>query len=172
VTSNAFGVHPGAATGPSCVHRGNRLKHERAAADEQFHPQVPGFLQMETILVVDSAARESLNTLLLRAGYQVHPAPDSSTLRALLARDRPSAVILALHNHTLATQETCLAIRRIAPDIPLVVLSPNTDIATKVGIFELGADDYIEEPFDPGELIARLRSVIRRWKLCVDQAHI
>ena len=43
---------------------------------------------------------------------------------------------------------------------------------TKVGLFELGADDYVEEPFDAGELVARLRSLMRRRKLSADRVHI
>jgi DNA-binding response OmpR family regulator len=48
--------------------------------------------------------------------------------------------------------------------MPLVVLSPRTDIETKILLFEMGADDYVEEPFAVDELIARLRSIIRSRK--------
>jgi len=124
---------------------------------------------METILVLDSSGtRGSLNSLLLRAGYDVRSVTDGVTLSALLTSDRSSALFLGLQKDTISTQPTCLAIRKTDPDIPLIVL----DIATKVGLFELGADDYVEEPFDAGELVARLRSLMRRRKLSADRVHI
>jgi len=128
---------------------------------------------METILVLDSSGtRGSLNSLLLRAGYDVRSVIGGVTLSALLASDRFSALFLGLQKETISTLATCLAIRQTDPDIPLIVLGSSTDIATKVGLFELGADDYIEEPFDAVELVARLRSLIRRRKLSADSVHI
>jgi two-component system phosphate regulon response regulator OmpR len=109
---------------------------------------------------------------LLRAGYDVRSVTDGVTLSALLTSDRSSALFLGLQKDTISTQATCLAIRKTDPDIPLIVLGPSTDIATKVGLFELGADDYVEEPFDAGELVARLRSLMRRRKLSADRVHI
>ena len=55
----------------------------------------------------------------------------------------------------------CTAIRNSAPNLPLIVVGPN-DIETKVTLFELGADDYVVEPFDRVEFLARLDSLIRR----------
>jgi len=131
------------------------------------------YLAMETILVLDSSGtRGSLNSLLLRAGYDVRSVIGGVTLSALLASDRFSALFLGLQKETISTLATCLAIRQTDPDIPLIVLGSSTDIATKVGLFELGADDYIEEPFDAVELVARLRSLIRRRKLSADSVHI
>ena len=65
-----------------------------------------------------------------------------------------------------------MAIRQTDPDVPLIVLGPGNDIAARVGLFELGADDYIEEPFDADELVARLRGQIRRRKLRADRVSI
>jgi len=128
---------------------------------------------METILVLDSSGtRGSLNSLLLRAGYDVRSVIGGVTLSALLASDRFSALFLGLQKETISTLATCLAIRQTDPDIPLIVLGSSTDIATKVGLFELGAGDYIEEPFDAVELVARLRSLIRMRKLSADSVHI
>ena len=53
-------------------------------------------------------------------------------------------------------------VRRMAPDTAMIILSPNTNVRTKIRLLELGADDYIEEPFDPLELLARVRSFVRR----------
>jgi DNA-binding response OmpR family regulator len=130
---------------------------------------------METILVLNySGARGNLNNLLLRAGYAVRFVSDSEALSALRTSDRPSALFLGSQKGTAATstQANCLAIRQTDPDIPLIVLGPSKDVATRVGLFELGADDYIEEPFDADELVARLRGQIRRRKLRTDRVYI
>jgi DNA-binding response OmpR family regulator len=130
---------------------------------------------METILVLDSSGtRGSLYSLLLRAGYDVRSVTGGVTLSALLSSGRSSALFLGFQKDTISTsaQATCLAIRQTDPDIPLIVLGPSTDIATKVGLFELGADDYVEEPFDARELIARLRSQIRGRNLNAGRVHI
>jgi DNA-binding response OmpR family regulator len=132
-------------------------------------------LALETILVFDSSGtRGSLNSLLLGAGYEPRSVTGSVTLGDLLSSDRFSALFLRCQKYTTSasTQATCMAIRQTDPDIPLIVLGPSADIATKVGLFTVGADDYIEEPFDAGELVARLRSHIRRRKLSSDCVHI
>jgi DNA-binding response OmpR family regulator len=130
---------------------------------------------METILVLDSSGtRGGLNNLLLMAGYDVRSVTDGLTLSALVASGRSSALFLRFQKDTIPTsrQATCLAIRRTDPDIPLIVLGPGADIATKVRQSTLGADDYIEKPFDAGELVARLRSQVRRRNLIADRVHI
>jgi DNA-binding response OmpR family regulator len=55
----------------------------------------------------------------------------------------------------------CTAIRNVAPRLPVIVLGPN-DVDAKVKLFELGADDYVVEPFDRTEFLARIDSFIRR----------
>ncbi len=153
--------------------RQNKAEAQKTSSAERLLQAGVAYLAMETILVLDSSGtRGSLNSLLLRAGYDVRSVIGGVTLSALLASDRFSALFLGLQKETISTLATCLAIRQTDPDIPLIVLGSSTDIATKVGLFELGADDYIEEPFDAVELVARLRSLIRRRKLSADSVHI
>jgi DNA-binding response OmpR family regulator len=130
---------------------------------------------METILVLDSSGtRRSLNSLLLTGGYDVRSVAGGLTLSALLTSGRSRALFLGFQKDTIpiSAQATCLAIRQTDPDIPQIVLGPSSDIATKIGLFKLGADDYIEEPFDAGELVPRLRSQIRGRNLNADRVHI
>ncbi len=153
--------------------RQNKAEAQKTSSAERLLQAGVAYLAMETILVLDSSGtRGSLNSLLLRAGYDVRSVIGGVTLSALLASDRFSALFLGLQKETISTLATCLAIRQTDPDIPLIVLGSSTDIATKVGLFELGAGDYIEEPFDAVELVARLRSLIRRRKLSADSVHI
>jgi DNA-binding response OmpR family regulator len=58
--------------------------------------------------------------------------------------------------------ELCREIAQLAPDVPLLILSANSDVVAKILLLEIGADDYIPLPFEPRELVARLRSLIRR----------
>jgi DNA-binding response OmpR family regulator len=57
--------------------------------------------------------------------------------------------------------ELCSAFRLAAPNLPLVVVGPD-DVEAKVKLFGLEADDYVVEPFDPAEFLARISSIIRR----------
>jgi two-component system OmpR family response regulator len=129
-------------------------------------------LAVETILVVDSrAGRRTLRDLLIAAGYQVDFAPANAALSSILVSDRPAVVLLTWHQGKAIPQAACMTIRRASLDVPLIVLGPKTETTAKVRLFELGADDYVEEPFDDVELIVRVRSAIRRAKLCAERVH-
>ena len=56
----------------------------------------------------------------------------------------------------------CKKIANLNPGLPLVILSGSSDVADKVLLLEMGADDYVTLPFNPTELVARLRALIRR----------
>lgn len=80
---------------------------------------------------------------------------------SLFLPSQAAAVLIRFRDGLATAENICIEIKKRAPDMPLIVISPNTDTATKVRMLELGADDYVEEPFAPEELIARLRSVLR-----------
>ena len=79
-----------------------------------------------------------------------------------LGPDLPSAVLLSLRSDGTSTQNLCAAIMQSAPAVPVIVLGPDIDVTDKVTLFELGADDYIVQPFDSSEMLARLRAAVRR----------
>jgi DNA-binding response OmpR family regulator len=58
--------------------------------------------------------------------------------------------------------DLCRKIANLVPGLPLVVISASSDVADKVLLLEMGADDYVTIPFSPRELVARLRALIRR----------
>ena len=125
-----------------------------------------GFLVRETILVVDSSgSRQALINLLLDAGFDVCTVVESTATRTVSGAAMPSAILLGLDRHDIPKLSTFLKLRHMAPDTAIIILSPNTDITTKIRLLELGADDYIEEPFEPFEVLARVRSFVRRQKL-------
>jgi two-component system alkaline phosphatase synthesis response regulator PhoP len=58
--------------------------------------------------------------------------------------------------------DLCKTIANLIPGLPLLILSGSSDVADKVRLLEMGADDYVTIPFSPRELVARLRALIRR----------
>ena len=120
-----------------------------------------------TILVVDSSGtRRALTDLLLEAGFDVRSV-ESAPTRTVSGAAMPSAILLGLDRDEIPKPSTLWELRHIAPDAAIIILSSNPDVKRKVRLFELGADDYIEEPFEPLELLARVRSFVRRQKLRV-----
>jgi DNA-binding response OmpR family regulator len=124
---------------------------------------------MATVLVVDRdfGTRTSLTKLLMAGGYDVRAVVDGMAGIDGLGPDLPSAVLLSLQSDGTSTQSLCMAIRQSAPAVAVIVLGPDIDVRTKVTLFELGADDYVVQPFDSSEMLARLRAIIRRsqWVL-------
>ena len=119
---------------------------------------------MAIVLVVerDIDARKRLTELLMAGGYDVWAVADGVAEIDGLGSDLPSAVLLSLESDATSAQRLCMAISQSAPAVPVIVLGPDIDVETKVALFELGADDYMVQPFDSLEMLARLRAVIRR----------
>jgi DNA-binding response OmpR family regulator len=119
---------------------------------------------MDRILVIadDSALRNALHRLFSLERYEVEVVTDSVTGLARL-RERPfSAVILDLQRPGSSGWDLCRNIADSISGLPLVVLSANPDVADKVLLLEMGADDCLTIPFSAKELVARLRALMRR----------
>jgi DNA-binding response OmpR family regulator len=119
---------------------------------------------MDRILVIadDSALRNALHRLFSLERYEVEVVTDSVTGLARL-RERPfSAVILELQRPGSSGWDLCRNIADSISGLPLVVLSATPDVADKVLLLEMGADDCLTIPFSPRELVARLRALMRR----------
>ena len=95
------------------------------------------------------------------AGMHVDAAHDAASGIAALARNRPDAVILDVMLPDMDGFEVCRRIRATS-DVPIVMLTARGDDADRIVGLELGADDYLPKPFNPRELLARLRAVLRR----------
>src|SRR5580698_11151103 len=80
----------------------------------------------------------------------------------MLHQRLPPAVILDLPRPGSSGCDLCREIANLVPDLPLVILSASSKVADKVLLLEMGADDYVTIPFSPRELIARMRTLIRR----------
>jgi DNA-binding response OmpR family regulator len=120
--------------------------------------------KMDRILVIedDVALRKVLRRLFSSEGYEVEVVPDSMAGLEILRQKPPSAVILDLLSPGSSGCGLCKKIANLIPGLPLVILSESSDVADKVLLLEIGADDYVTVPFSPRELVARLRALIRR----------
>ncbi len=121
------------------------------------------------ILVVDDDAqiRELLHDYLARNGYRVTVAGNGRQLRTALAASRPDLVILDL----MLPGEDGLALcrdLRAASSLPIIMLTARGEETDRIVGLEMGADDYLAKPFSPRELLARIKSVLRRARSMPD----
>jgi len=89
----------------------------------------------------------------------------SSDLVATVGSSNPSVVLLTWTQSSTCAQTACMTLRRNSAKLPIIVLGPKVRSVAKIRLLEMGADDFVEEPFDDDELIARIRSLIRNAEL-------
>jgi DNA-binding response OmpR family regulator len=116
------------------------------------------------VLVVedDAAIADLVGRYLRRDGYGVHLVTDGETALAEVRRLRPVAVVLDVGLPKLDGIEVCRALRAAQDWTPVLFVTARDDEVDRVLGLELGADDYVTKPFSPRELVARVRSVLRR----------
>jgi DNA-binding response OmpR family regulator len=118
-----------------------------------------------SLLVVDDDAsvREMMAEYLGGQGYAVRQAVDGTSMRQALEADLPDLVLLDLR---LPGEDgfTLARYLRERYDVGIVMVTAAGDTIDRVVGLELGADDYVAKPFDPRELLARVRSVLRRMQ--------
>jgi two-component system phosphate regulon response regulator OmpR len=117
----------------------------------------------ERILLVEDDARlaEMLCEYLGDAGFRVVLAPFGATALERLAESPYDAVILDLMLPDMDGLDVCRQLRAKS-DTPLLMLTARGDATDRIVGLELGADDYLPKPFEPRELLARLRAILRR----------
>ncbi len=118
---------------------------------------------MTTVLVVDDepTIREIVVGYLAREGYRTLEAADGDRARELLERDRPDLVVLDVMLPGTDGLELCRWIRS-SSRLPVIMLTARGEESDRIVGLELGADDYVTKPFSPRELVARVRTVLRR----------
>jgi DNA-binding response OmpR family regulator len=117
----------------------------------------------EHILVIDDD--QKLNTLLQEylggLGYRVTAACLPSAGLDMLKRGKPDLVILDIMLPEMSGLEVCKEIRK-STSVPVIMLTARGGVMDRIVGLELGADDYLPKPFEPRELAARIKSVLRR----------
>jgi len=117
----------------------------------------------ERILLIEDDARLAamVAEYLGDAGLRVTIAPGGEPGLARLAREPFDAVVLDLMLPDIDGLEVCRRLRA-SSDLPVLMLTARGDAADRIVGLELGADDYLPKPFEPRELLARLRAILRR----------
>lgn len=114
------------------------------------------------ILVVDDEPQiqRFLRPALQTAGYVAEPAASGQACLKAIATRPPDAVLLDLGLPDIDGQEVLRRLRAVS-HVPVVVMSARDRVDEKIQALDAGADDYVEKPFDLGELLARLRAALR-----------
>jgi len=115
------------------------------------------------ILVVDDDAPsvKMISFLLREEGYEVSSTDSGVAAVELVERQRPDLIILDVMMPHMDGFEVCRRIRQKL-DVPIIFLSAKGETVDKVTGLQLGADDYLAKPFEPAELLARVKAVMRR----------
>lgn len=118
---------------------------------------------MTRIMVVEDeeSFSEALSFMLRREGYEVEVAGDGNTAMDVFERHGADLILLDLMLPGLSGLEVCRQIR-VKSQVPIIMLTAKDGEIDKVVGLEIGADDYVTKPFSSRELLARVRSVLRR----------
>jgi two-component system OmpR family response regulator len=117
------------------------------------------------VLVVDDDAeiRKLLGEYLERNGFRVSLATDGVQMRRALERSRPDIVVLDLMLPGDSGLTLCRDLR-VESSLPVIMLTARADEVDRIVGLEMGADDYLSKPFSPRELLARIKSILRRTR--------
>ena len=115
------------------------------------------------VLLVDdeTSLREPLADYLVRQGFVVSQAEDAAKARSLLVEETPDLVLLDIMMPGEDGLSLCRHLSE-AKNIPVILLTAKGEATDRIVGLEIGADDYMVKPFEPRELVARIRSVLRR----------
>jgi DNA-binding response OmpR family regulator len=117
----------------------------------------------QKILVVDDEQniRELASLYLEKEGFSVETAANGHEALARFAEVQPSMVILDVMMPGMTGFDVCRELRR-EHDVPILMLTARSDDVDKIVGLELGADDYMTKPFNPRELVARVKRILHR----------
>ncbi|SFL94646.1 DNA-binding response regulator, OmpR family, contains REC and winged-helix (wHTH) domain [Paenibacillus sp. 1_12] len=125
---------------------------------------------MPVIMVADDDPhiRELVRLFLQRAGFDVLEAADGEEALHKLEEVKADMVILDIMMPNMDGWELCRELREHY-DMPLLMLTAKGETAHKVKGFELGTDDYLVKPFEPAELVARVKALLKRYRVAASQ---
>ncbi len=117
----------------------------------------------DTILLVDDEQHiiDLAKMYLEQAGFRVTSATDGQRALRRILDEKPALVVLDLMLPGLDGWEVCRRVRAES-DVPIIMLTARSDDIDRIVGLELGADDYLTKPFNPRELVARVRAILRR----------
>lgn len=125
---------------------------------------------MSKILIVDDdpRIRELAALFLRREAFEVYEASDGLEALSMLETVKVDMVILDVMMPNMDGWELCRQLRE-SYDFPLLMLTARGETSQKLKGFQLGTDDYLVKPFDPPELVARVRALLKRYRIATSQ---
>src|SRR4029077_5753714 len=127
-----------------------------------WHPRRMAQTSESILIVEDESSIASFVSLYLKnAGYTVRTVGNGNDALAQVSSDPPSLTILDLMLPDIDGIEVCRRIRKTS-DVPILMLTARDEDVDKIIGLEVGADDYLTKPFNPRELVARVKSILRR----------
>lgn len=126
---------------------------------------------MIKLLVVDDEEhiRELIKVFLQNEGFSVLEAVDGVDALSKLESEKVDMVIMDIMMPNMDGWELCKEIRMYKEDLPILMLTAKGETAQKVKGFNLGSDDYLVKPFEPAELIVRVKSILKRYRISLSQ---
>lgn len=121
-------------------------------------------MSSELILLVDDepSITQLARMYFERDGYRVQDAGDGETALELIAKQRPALIVLDVMLPKLDGFDVCRQLRAAGDQTPIIMLTARDEDIDKILGLELGADDYLTKPFNPRELTARVKAILRR----------
>lgn len=115
------------------------------------------------ILVVDddAAIRELASVYLRKEGFTVSAVADGPSALDAVRREKPALVVLDLMLPGMSGFDVCRELRKES-NVPILMLTARNEDTDKIVGLELGADDYLTKPFNPREMVARVKAILRR----------
>lgn len=123
-------------------------------------------LQGKVLLVDDDASiRRALHATLSALGFEIEEASAGEQAVSFVRTERYDAVLLDVNMPGMGGVEACRNLRRLAPGLPILMLTVRDSADDKIDALDAGADDYVTKPFHLDELTARVRSAVRRSRV-------
>lgn len=118
----------------------------------------------DLILLVDDEPNilELIRMYLEREGYRVESVQDGQAALAAVERYQPGLIVLDLMLPKVDGFDVCRRIRSDGNNVPILMLTARDEDIDKIVGLEIGADDYLTKPFNPRELVARIKAILRR----------
>jgi two-component system OmpR family response regulator len=126
---------------------------------------------LSKIMIVDDDLyiRELLHELLKEKGFEVLEAADGLTALSKLECEKVDMLILDIMMPGMDGWKLCEEIRSCDANLPILMLTAKGETSQKVKGFTLGADDYLVKPFDPAELVARVKALLKRCYISISK---
>lgn len=150
---------------PSRNASGWQARSPRRILDITAEELVRGTTMAQKILLVDdeSNIRDLAAMYLEKEGFAVEQAANGQDALARFGQIQPAMVVLDVMMPGMDGFEVCREIRR-DHDVPILMLTARSEDVDKIVGLELGADDYMTKPFNPRELVARVKAILRRFE--------